>query len=32
MGEGMLALNEMNFIEPSVLALADEPGATQVNL
>ena len=25
LGEGMLALNEMNFIEPSVLALADNP-------
>jgi len=25
LGEGILALNEMNFIEPSVLALADNP-------
>lgn len=25
LGEGMLALNEMNFIEPSVLELADNP-------
>lgn len=25
LGEGLLALNQMNFIEPSVLALADNP-------